>query len=301
MASVVPIFDESDAFIGIWAQNRAFSPSFGTLAELVSLAEPTLQALTKNPCRRVPNDNTDVGNAVRFEGGVFLMLKDAMAPNEELSHSDSTTAYVLIDHHGIACLKRCSESDERIKTPPPLAETNRGPVVTADAWFNDPSVRGGPHSPADFNLFELPRSFLDKWAYCVAAEPRQARCTVLRIRNIASVTHTLFDAIKANHQLDSRDAVALFDEYLGAACPKCFGGLTGNLLQTIATASSAGTFVGGGAQLQRILSGRCASCESEEYYIVWHGDKESVQQAQPEGPASVTSGASERKWWQFWR
>jgi hypothetical protein len=79
-ASVVPIFNEQSRFIGIWALNKSFSPSLGTLAQLMWLAEPTLQALTKLPQRRIPNDATEGGNGVRFEGGVFVMVKDERAP-----------------------------------------------------------------------------------------------------------------------------------------------------------------------------------------------------------------------------
>lgn len=164
-------------------------------------------------------------------------------------------------------------------------------------WFKDASVRGGPHTPADFNLFELPRHSLDDWVHHVSGDPRQVRCTVVRIRNVGSVSRKLFDALKADHGLASSDAVEVFDEYLGAACPQCFGGLTGSILQTVGAASSAAAFVGGGEQFQRILSGRCASCESEEYYVVWHGDKDSPQYVVPESAHQDPT----KKWWQFWK
>jgi hypothetical protein len=96
---------------------------------------------------------------------------------------------------------------------------------------------------------------------------------VLLIADVGSVTQALFDVIKHDHNLPSSEAVKVFDEYLGAACPKCFGGLRGSLLQTISASSKTAGVVFGGAQLQRILSGRCATCESDTYYIVWHGDK----------------------------
>jgi hypothetical protein len=79
-ASVCPIFNEQSGFVGIWALNKSFSPSLGILAELMSLTEPTLQALTKLPQRRIPNDTTEVGNGVRFGGGVFVMVGDERAP-----------------------------------------------------------------------------------------------------------------------------------------------------------------------------------------------------------------------------
>ena len=86
----------------------------------------------------------------------------------------------------------------------------------------------------------------------------------------------------------------MFDEHLGAACPKCFGGLTGSLLQMVSVSSQAAGFFGGGADFQRILSGSCANCDSDTYYVVWHGDKAA--------PPNASSDKSEqRKWWQFWK
>jgi hypothetical protein len=305
-ASVCPIFDEKSGFIGIWALNRNFSPSLGTLGELMSLAEPTLQALTTLPQRRIPNDATEVGNGVRFEGGVFVMVKEARAPNEDLAHPESDIAYVLFDHYGIASLKRGKRSDLRITTPPPRAATapqdQAGPGRSTTDWFKGASRRGGPNTPSDFNLFEIPRYSLQEWAHQVSQDPRRVQCTVLSIANVGSVTQALFDAIKDDHGLTSADAVKVFDEYLGAACPKCFGGLTGSLLQMVSASSKTAAVVGGGAQFQRILGGRCANCESDTYYIVWHGDRS--DQAKSGGDkAAVRKNrptASPKKWWRFW-
>jgi len=51
--------------------------------------------------------------------------------------------------------------------------------------------------------------------------------------------------------------VMAFDQYLGVACPNCSGRF-------------------------RILGGRCANCESDTCYVVWHGDK-SVRSVKPAG------------------
>jgi len=323
--SLCPIFNEESGFIGLWALNKSFNTSLGSLAELMSLAEPTLQALTNNPQRRIPNNSTEVGNGVRFDGGVFVMIKDEKAPNEELANHDSEKAYVLIDHSGIACLKRCDRSDARIKTFPPRAqqipqkETESAGGSTA--WFKDSSKRGGPKSPSDFDLFEIPQYSLQEWAHQVSSDPQRVQCTILPISDLGSVTRVLFDVIKDDHDITSADAVNVFDEYLGAACPKCFGGLTGNLLQTVSASSNAAGVIGGGDAFQRILSGRCASCNSDTYYVVWYGDRNPQADAMSEtavdqramSKPSVSQKDStrlqsdmaeikeERKWWQFWR
>jgi len=275
--SVCPIFNEESSFIGLWALNKSFSVSVGSLAELMSLAEPTLQALTKNPQRRVPNDSTEVGNGVRFDGGVFIMINDEKAPNEEIVNQDFEKAYILIDQYGIQCLIRCERSDPRINTPPPRAEQMSqkatGFAASSTAWFKDPAKRGGPHSSSDFDIFEIAQYSLQEWANNVSIDPHCVQCTVLPISDLGDVTRTLFDAIKRDHNITSEDAVNIFDEYLGAACPKCLGGLTGNLLQTISTYSNAAGVIGGGASIQHILRGRCANCESDTYYVIWHGDR----------------------------
>ncbi len=275
--SVCPIFNEESSFIGLWALDKSFNASLGSLAELMSLAEPTLQALTNNSQRRIPNNSTEVGNGVRFDAGVFVMINEEKAPNEELANHDSERAYVLIEHYGIACLKRCERSDPRIKTPPPCAEQIQqkatGSHGGSTAWFKNSSKRSGPRPPSDFDLFEIPQFSLHEWAHQVSLNPQSVLCTKLPISDLEDVTRTLFEVIKKDHDIKSADAVNVFDEYLGAACPKCFGGLTGNLLQTISASSNLAGVVGGGDDFHRIQSGRCASCDSDTYYVVWHGDK----------------------------
>jgi hypothetical protein len=306
MASMCPIFDEQTAFIGIWALNRSFTPSLGTLAELVSLAEPTLRALTKLPQRRIPNGRTEVGNGVQFLGGVFVMVKDERAPNEELASPESDKAYVLFDHNGIACLKRCKRSDPRINTPPPrgvMAPQDAGSDGSAADWYKEASNRSGPNAYSDFNLFKIPRYSLNEWAHQVSSDPRRVQCTVLPIADLGGVTKALFEAIKQDHGLDSGEAVTVFNEYLGAACPKCLSGLTGSVLQMVCSSLTVAAVIGGGTEFQRILGGRCANCESDTYYIVWLGDKS----AAPKSASNKSdvfrnqhSTTARKKWWRFW-
>lgn len=124
--SICPIFDEASKFIGVWALNRNFQPSLGALGELMSLAQPTLKAFNGHPHRRVFNESVDVGNGVRFEGGVFVMIGSEEAPNEK--RANSKTAYVLIDMQGIACLMRTNESDAR------LEKSTAAEVVEKELW-----------------------------------------------------------------------------------------------------------------------------------------------------------------------
>lgn len=143
----------------------------------------------------------------------------------------------------------------------------------ATPWFKDSSNRGGPHSPTDFNLFDIPRTSLDEWVSSVASDPTQVRCTDVRVSDLGRIPQTLFAAIQKQHQVDPSEAVGIFDEYLGAACPQCLGGITGKMLQMVAAGSHMKTVVGGGAGFQRILGGRCDTCDSAFYFVLWHGDR----------------------------
>lgn len=144
--------------------------------------------------------------------------------------------------------------------------------MTNDVWFRDAAVRGRPFAPADLDVFELPHEELEDWAQRVSTDPRAVRCSLVEIRSLSRVTRTLADVIKQDHGLDTTGVVALLDEYLGAACPRCFAGLAGNMLQLVASAAQAAAVAGGGDELQRLLNGRCAYCESTEYLVIWHGD-----------------------------
>jgi len=171
---------------------------------------------------------------------------------------------------------------------------------SASAWFRDPSRRHGPHFPTDFNLQKIVRCEVNEWAKGVSSEPQNVRCTEVQISSLSQATTKLYEAIKNKHGLDSNQAVKLFDEYLAGACPKCFHGITGSGLQMVAAGSQMAAVLGGGDSFRRLLSGRCANCESEVLFIVWHGDKscpvEEAQQSakQATSPTSSTPAASER-------
>ena len=149
----------------------------------------------------------------------------------------------------------------------------------AGEWFKDASLRNGPKSPSDFDLFEVPVYSIEKWAQTVSLEPWNVHCCVVKIDKLGGITKKLFCILKEMYSIKSSEAVPIFNKYLGAACPECFGGLTGEILQTVESyKNSAGTVIlGGESGVQRILEGSCASCRSKKYYIVWHGDKKSLR------------------------
>lgn len=104
MTNVVPIFDESDGFIGLWMRNRQLEPSLGALAELMSLAEPTFEALDNGCCTRSENHGVvRVGDNISFQDGAFLMLNEERPPPAAISEGKS---FVAISYHGISIAKR---------------------------------------------------------------------------------------------------------------------------------------------------------------------------------------------------
>ena len=138
------------------------------------------------------------------------------------------------------------------------------------------------------------RCEVKEWAKGVAAEPQKVRCTEVQISSLGRATTELFELLKSQHGLDSKQAVKLFDEYLAGACPKCFHGITGSGLQMVAAGSQMAGAIGGGEAFQRLLGGHCPHCESQVLFVVWHGDKscpvEEVQQ--PARPAPATSSST---------
>ncbi len=188
---------------------------------------------------------------------------------------------------------------ERLFGAKPKAPDEHLPSA-ASAWFKDPSRRHGPHSPTDFNLKRIVRCEVNEWAERISAEPEKVRCTEVQISALGQATRKLFEVIKNKHGLVSNQAVKLFDEYLAGACPKCFHGIPGNGLQLVAAGSQMAAVLGGGDSFKRLLSGRCVNCESEVFFVVWHGDKscpvEEAQQSAPQATShtSSTPGASER-------
>ena len=104
MTTIVPIYDEAGKFLGLWAQNRNFSPSLKTLAELMSLAEPTFIVMNSRPYTRTKNIGVVcVGSNVEFEDGVFLMMEGEKSPVEEVKAGRS---FMAMYHDNIPTLRR---------------------------------------------------------------------------------------------------------------------------------------------------------------------------------------------------
>jgi hypothetical protein len=136
MKQVLAIFDENQSFLGIWSAEDEFSAH--CLLGLEELWGPTLRAFS-NPeiLRFIPNDSVDVGNKIRLDGGIFVMMPNDKAPNEELSDPGSTVAYRLVRFDGVSCrvLMRARCTDPCITTPPRgrLKQTGQAEVVAQDS------------------------------------------------------------------------------------------------------------------------------------------------------------------------
>jgi hypothetical protein len=145
-------------------------------------------------------------------------------------------------------------------------------TVNPSVWFEKRAEHGTPYLSSDFNLFDIPRYALDEWAQHVSGEPHRIHSVESSVRDLHLVTQRLFVVISEQHEIDASTAVKLFDKYLAAACPKCLRAITGNILQMIGSASQMTAVFGGGPGFERMRSGRCPRCESDHFYVVWHGD-----------------------------
>ena len=292
---ICPIFERSEqdnetiSLVGAWIlhpQNLRILPEGMMFGELGHIA-PMAAAFFKNEnYRTVSNKRTDVGNGCEFQNGAFVMGEQHAAPNEPNGASGKQYDYLMKNNGGTIILVR-SRKPGTSPTPSREQEVQR--------WFADASARGGPRSPKDFDLFALPNHAVLEWAERVSADPRSPRSCVMAVSELDSVIPALSGRFDKDHGVASRDAVDLFDTYLGAACPKCFGGMNGDLLQKVGVAKSAAAYIGGGAQFQRILDGKCATCESETYHVVWHGDRNIQEHSKPEALPTPAPPRSARK------
>ncbi len=270
---ICPIFERSEQdheridLIGAWMlhpQNLRILPEGMMFAELGHIAPMAAAFFRKEKHRKVPNKLTDVGNGCEFQNGAFVMGDRHAAPNEPNGAPGKHFDYVMKNNGGTIILIRSRKPG----IAPALTQEEE-----AMRWFTEATARGGALSPKDFDIFELPDHPLSEWAQRVSAEPWSPGSCIMRITDVGEVTSTLYKRLSADHGIASSVAVELFDTYLGAACPKCFGGMNGSVLQQVGVAKSAGTYMGGGEVLHRILGGKCATCESELYHVIWHGDK----------------------------
>lgn len=148
-------------------------------------------------------------------------------------------------------------------------------MSNARKWFTEPSNRSMPRSPSDFNLFDIPQYSLESWAKTISTDPYNVHYHIIKIGDLGNVTRSLFEVLKNKYTITTTEAVDIFNNYLGAACPECLSGLTGELLQTIESSKSmrGSVFLDNSSDIQCILNGTCAYCNSKEYYIIWFGEK----------------------------
>ena len=111
MTNVVPIFDENDRIIGLWTLQRDLVLSLGSLAELRSLAEPTLRALRSGPCTRTNNFGaTRVGDNLCFQDGAFLMLTGEVPPPTAVRKGQS---FIAVSCRGLPIARRAESCTAR--------------------------------------------------------------------------------------------------------------------------------------------------------------------------------------------
>ena len=288
---ICPIFQRSEGdpenitLIGAWMmhpQNMGIMPRDLAYRDAGHIA-PMLASYTQNkPHRRINNERTDVGNGCAFEHGAFIMGESHPAPNEPGGAAGSRFTYEM---------RRNGDAIILVRIPKGPASARPTREEAARRWFTDHTARGAPRAPKEFDLFQLPNHPLNDWAGKVSADPWATRSCKLPVSDLAKVVPALAERFGKDHGIESSAIVDLLDEFLGAACPKCFGGMNGSVLQQVSIAMSAAGYMGGGEGIQRILAGTCATCESGTYHAIWHGDRAGPP-AVAQGEQSIHQGGS---------
>jgi hypothetical protein len=138
-------------------------------------------------------------------------------------------------------------------------------------WFTNAQNRKGPRSPAQLgNIFELKQLELKQWAIEISQYPKDVHVTKSKISIIENTIDTLFEILQQEHGIEASDAVNIFDNYLSAACPKCLGGITGEIIQTISSVKKMSGFIGAD-EITKLIDGICPNCSSDVYFVIWHG------------------------------
>jgi len=155
MAHVVPIFNEEDGFIGVWAQDREFSPSPESLVGLIGLTEPVLTALTNLPYERIENNGiVRVGDNISFQNGIFLMIDGELPPAEEVKYGRS---FVAISYHGVSIAKRTDKP-----LPVNLSTKKCRQFRKKESSSNDKSVSGDLNAKKWWQFWKKERSNNEK-------------------------------------------------------------------------------------------------------------------------------------------
>ncbi len=141
-------------------------------------------------------------------------------------------------------------------------------------WFKEPCARARPNNVYNPNLANKQEwkegqyrryDSLEEWAGQVSVEPRRKnQFTLISVGAWGDATHALFGALKRRFQVESADAVRLFDTYLFAICEDCSYGSDGHMLQMSSGLSK---------MINVPTRGTCARCGGRASYVMWRGDK----------------------------
>lgn len=254
--------------------------AFDHLTELGCLSEAELKALNEKIEKKILNEtalNADDPNArlaalerIKNHRTIEKIAMDDPVPDVRLA------AVLRLQNKKILRNIADFDSDSKVSE---AAEERLGGRTTHTLgkdvnkeWFLNKSNRSRPRAGSNINISKVRTYILSEWMKLVTSHPMALRCTVIDINSIDAVLRTFFDILKESCDISSSKAVGIFNNYLGAACPECFGGLDGSLLQTIASyKNSAGAIIGDPA-VQRVLDGFCPHCSSRKFYIIWYGD-----------------------------
>ena len=138
-------------------------------------------------------------------------------------------------------------------------------------WFAEKASRGRPAPPSQIDLRTLTRASNDKWIESICTDPTGLYTTQHALSGLGAFYRRLFDTLKSKHGVDSRGFLDVVEVHLGAACPGCGSGLTGDAIANLATMQMTRSITIGGGGFEKLVQGECPNCPGTDYLLLWQG------------------------------
>jgi len=137
-------------------------------------------------------------------------------------------------------------------------------------WFQSSASRAPALAPDQIDLGTVKLIPSKQWLYAVSNCPWQLRATQISNHEIGTISSKLANRVSYNAELEHDKVALLLNEYLGAACPKCLGGITGEICQMLSAMKNAGGVVSS-PEIAKLLEGKCPHCDNDESILIWKG------------------------------
>jgi hypothetical protein len=138
-------------------------------------------------------------------------------------------------------------------------------------WFRYTEKRGAPLPPSSIILDDLTIYDGENWITMISDDPHGIKAARIRLSNLSKTINQLRKSIRLRYELDDDAVVEILHRHLGAACPGCRGGLTGEMILTLATYQETPTIILSDTRVAKLMDGQCPFCSMKSYLLIWQG------------------------------